>query len=80
MMASRIKKSCSCFKKTEMCKKNIYIVFETLSDLNKTSNPAVTNTYNMHENWCPTVRVICVCDQCDSAFCALQLTVLIKPN
>jgi len=24
--------------------------------------------------------VICTCDQCDSAFCALQLTALIKPN
>jgi len=25
-----------------------------------------------------TVRVICTCDQCDSAFCALQLTALKK--
>ena len=29
---------------------------------------------------CSCVRVICMCDQCDSAFCALQLTALIKPN
>ena len=26
------------------------------------------------------LRVICTCDQCDSPFCALQLTALIKPN
>ena len=26
------------------------------------------------------LRVICTCDQCDSQFCALQLTALIKPN
>ena len=26
-----------------------------------------------------TLRVICTCGQCDSAFCALQLTSLIKP-
>jgi len=26
------------------------------------------------------LRVICTCDQCDSPFCALQLTTLIKPN
>jgi len=25
------------------------------------------------------LRVICTCDQCDSPFCALQLTALIKP-
>ena len=29
---------------------------------------------------CSTIRVICTCDQCDSAFCALQLTALIKPS
>jgi len=27
---------------------------------------------------CSNVRVICTCDQCNSAFCALQLTALIK--
>jgi len=26
------------------------------------------------------LRVVCTCDQCDSTFCALQLTALIKPN
>jgi len=26
------------------------------------------------------LRVICTCDQCDSPFCALQRTALIKPN
>jgi len=26
-----------------------------------------------------TLRVICTCDQCDSAFRAIQLTALIKP-
>ena len=26
------------------------------------------------------VRVVCTCDQCDSPFCALQLTALIKSN
>jgi len=33
----------------EMCKK-IFIVFVTLSDLNKTSNRVLTHTYKMHEN------------------------------
>jgi len=40
MMTSSIKKICS-FSKTKMCKK-IYIFFITVSDLNKTSNRAVT--------------------------------------
>jgi len=26
------------------------------------------------------LKVICTCDQCDSVFCALKLTALIKPN
>jgi len=26
------------------------------------------------------LRVMCTCDQCDSQFCGLQLTALIKPN
>jgi len=59
-------------------------IFLTLSNLNKTSNRAVTHTYKMHENRCVEhidmhvrhidmhVRtVICTCDQCDSPFCAL---------
>jgi len=38
------------FQKTEMCKK-IFIVFVTLSDLNKTSKSAVSHTsYEMHDN------------------------------
>jgi len=64
------------------CARKIFIVFVTLSDLNKTSNRAVTHTsYKMHETFkCSTVRVVCTCDQCDSAFCELQLTALIKPK
>ena len=55
-----------------------YIVFITLSNLNKTSNRAATHTSNkMRENRCVLLRVICTCD---SPFCALQLTALIKPN
>jgi len=49
MMPSSIKKICSFFQKAEMCKKK-FIVFVTLSDLNKTSNRAVTHTYKMREN------------------------------
>jgi len=49
MMPSCIKKICIFFQKTEMCKK-IFIVFVTLSVLNKTSNRVVTHTYKMHEN------------------------------
>jgi len=37
------------FQKTEMCKK-IFIVFVTLSDLNKTSKSAAFHTYEMHDN------------------------------
>ena len=33
------------------CARKIFIVFVTLSDLNKTSNRAVSHTYKMHENW-----------------------------
>jgi len=56
-----------------------FIVFLTLSNLNKTSNRAVTRTYKMLENRCVLLRFICTCDQCDSPFCALQLTALINP-
>jgi len=50
MMPSSTKKICNFFKKTEMCKK-IFTVFVSLSDLNKSSNRAVTHTYyKMHEN------------------------------
>jgi len=80
MMPSSIKKICSFFKKRK-CAGKIFIVFVTLSDLNKTSNRAVTHTsYKMLENWCSTVRVVCTCGQCDLTFCVLQLTALIKPK
>jgi len=41
MMPSSIKKICSFFKK-QKCARKVFIVFVTLSDLNKTSNRAVT--------------------------------------
>jgi len=40
MMPSNIKKICSIFRKRK-CTRKIFIVFVTLSDLNKTSNRAV---------------------------------------
>jgi len=49
MMPSGIKKICSIFKKRK-CARNIFIVFVTLSDFDKTSNRAETHTYEMHEN------------------------------
>ena len=49
-MPSSIKKICS-FVNKRKCARKIFIVFVTLSDLNKTSNRAVTHTYKMHENW-----------------------------
>jgi len=50
MMPSSIKKFCSFLKKRK-CARNIFIVFVTLSDFNKTSNRAVIHTsYEMHEN------------------------------
>jgi len=50
MMASSIKKFCS-FLKNGNVQEKVFIVFLTLSDLNKTSNRAVTHTsYTMHEN------------------------------
>jgi len=50
MMPSSIKKICSFFKKRK-CARKILIVFVTLSDLNKTSNLAVTHTsYKTHES------------------------------
>jgi len=50
MMPSSIKKICSFFKKW-ICARKIFIIFATLSDLNKTWNRAVTHTYKMDENW-----------------------------
>ena len=58
----------------------LQFIFLTLSNLNKTSNRAVTQTYKMCDNRCVLLKSICTCDQCDSPFCALQLTALIKPN
>jgi len=49
MMPSWIKKICSFFKKRK-CARKIFIVFVTLSDLNKTSNRVATHTFEMHEN------------------------------
>jgi len=51
VMPSSIKKIRSFFEKRK-CSRKIFIVFATLSDLNKTSNRAVTHTsYEMHESW-----------------------------
>ena len=48
--ASNLEKICSFFKKRK-CARKIFIVFVTLSDLNKTSNRSVTLTfYEMQEN------------------------------
>jgi len=73
MMPSSIKKICNFFKK------NICDIKRLEQDIKSCCNLTHTS-YKMHETWCSTVRVICTCDQCDSAFCALQLTALIKHN
>jgi len=65
-----------------MCKTNIYRLCNVKrleQDIKSCCNLTHTS-YKMHENKCSTVRVICTCDQCDSAFCALHLTALIKPS
>jgi len=50
MIPSSIKDICSFLKKWK-CAGKIFIIFVTLSDLNKTSNRTVTHTsYTMHEN------------------------------
>jgi len=50
MMPSCVKMICSFFKKRK-CATKIFVVFVTLSGLNKTSNRAITDTsYKMHEN------------------------------
>jgi len=63
-----------------MCKKNIYRLFNVKrleQDVKSRCNPHfLQNAWKLK---CST-RMICTCDQCDSAFCALQLTALIKPN
>jgi len=79
MMPSSIKKICS-FSKKRKCARKIFIVFVTLSNLSMTSNRAVTHaSYKIHENWCVLLWVIYTCGQCDSTYCALQLTPLTKP-
>jgi len=49
MMPSSIEEICSFFKKRK-CARKIFIIFVTLSDMNKTTNRAVTHTYKMHES------------------------------
>jgi len=49
LMPIFIKKICSFFKKRK-CARKVFIVLVMLSDLNKTSNRAVTHTYKMDEN------------------------------
>ena len=50
MMPSSIKRFCSFFKKRK-CARKIFIAFLTLSNLNKTSNRAVTHaSYKLHAN------------------------------
>jgi len=52
MMRSSIEKICG-FYKERKCARKIFIVFVTLSNLNKTSNRAVNHmSYKMHENVC----------------------------
>jgi len=63
-----------------MCKLNIY----HLCNVKRIEQDNISRC-NSHFNnaWklrCSAVSVICTCDQCDSAFCALQLTSLIKSN
>ena len=50
LMPIFIKKIRSFFKKRK-CARKVFIVLVMLSDLNKTSNRAVTHTYKMDENW-----------------------------
>jgi len=49
MMLSSIKTICS-FLKQRKCASKIFIVFVTLSDLNKATYRAVTRTYKMHDD------------------------------
>jgi len=80
MMPSSIKKICSFFKKSK-CARKLFIFFVMLSNVNKTSNHAVTHfSYKMHEIDVFYCKSNMGARQCDSAFCALQLTALIKPN
>jgi len=49
MMPSRIKKICS-FVNKRKCARKIFIVFVTLSNLNKDIKSRCNHTYKMHEN------------------------------
>ena len=63
-----------------MCKKNIYRLCNVKrleQNIKSRCNPHFWNAWKLK---CSTARVICTCDKRDSAFCALQLTALIKPN
>jgi len=51
---------------------------KTEQDIKSPCNPHLL--WNAWKLKCSTVRVISTCDQCDSAFCALQLTALMKPK
>jgi len=86
-------KICSIFKEQKCARKNYltipcniyrtlqFIAFVTLSDLNKTSNHAVTHTsYKMHENQCVLLKCNIHVRPTNSPFRALQLTALIKSN
>ena len=73
-------KICSFFKKRK-CARKIFIFFVTLSNSNKTSNRTVPHfLLNARKLMCSIIRVIRTCDRCDSAFCALQLTAVMKPS
>jgi len=64
-----------------MCKKNIYRLCNVKrleQDIKSRCNPHIKCMKT--EVIYSTLRVICTCDQCDSVFCAVQLTALIKPT
>ena len=78
-MPSNIKKICSFFKKRKCARKyRLCNVNQLEQDIKSRCNPHfLQNAWKL--KW-SALRVICTCDQCDSGFCALQVTALIKPN
>ena len=81
MMPSSSINICSFFKKRKCARKNIYRLCN-VKRLEQDIKPRC-NLHFLQNAWklkCSTVRVTCTCEQCDSAFCALQLKTLIKPN
>ena len=63
-----------------MCKKNTHRLCK-VKRLEQDIKPRCKRTLiKCMKLKCSTVRAKCTCDQCDSAFCALQLTALIKPS